>query len=156
MPVGVNRGKPIIFASFMTLVISFCPSWLHTSPVPHSAKKDRIPAPRVQQPHIFLSAASIFVPVYHEFWSLVSPETLYCVLFCRKHLGFMAVGYKRFPPLPPLLLPGNLMGVTITDEPCWENPGQAQLSAWAMTLLCPGPNFVPLWLALFIGINISY
>lgn len=60
--------------------------------------KKRTAAPRAQQSHIFLSAASIFAPVYHKFWSLGGPETLYCTLFCRKDLSFIAVGYKRLFP----------------------------------------------------------
>lgn len=144
----------------MTLAISFFPSWLHTNPVPHRASKARIPAPRVQQPHIFLSAASILVPVHHEFWSPGGPETLYCLLFCRKDLGFTAVGYKRFFFLPlPLLFPGNLMGVTVIVEPAGKVQAVAsfQPEPWCFHFwLLPGPNSVPLWLTLFIGINVSY
>lgn len=61
-----SRNKHLVLASFMAL-LSFYPSCLHTSLIVHSTNKDRFPAPRVQQSHIFLSAASIFVPVYHKF-----------------------------------------------------------------------------------------
>lgn len=156
-PIGTNRSNPIIFASLTTLVISSCPSWLHTNPVTHSASKDRIPAPRVQQSHIFLYAASIFVPVYHAFWSL-KHFTVHCLVGKTWVLWLWVIKGFSFPLhcfsreiewvwLLPMSSAGNIQATTVNFQPQpWLFP------FW----LLPGPNFVPLWLALFIGINVSY
>lgn len=153
-----SRNKHLVLASFMAL-LSFYPSCLHTSLIVHSTNKDRFPAPRVQQSHIFLSAASIFVPVYHKFWSLGGPETLYCTLFCRKDLSFMAVGYKRLFP-SSFASPGKFGGCDCYQ---WALLGKSR--SWsAFSLIHESLRFgyglvlilSPFWLVLFIGINVSY
>lgn len=53
--------------------------------------------------------------------------TVYCFVGKTWVLWLWVIKGFFFPP--PLFLPGNLMGVTVTDELCWESPSHAQLSA---------------------------
>lgn len=140
-------------------LLSFCPSCLHTIPIVHSANKERTAAPRALQSHIFLSAASIFVLVYHKFWSLGGPETLYCTLFCRKDLSFIAVAYKRLFP-SSFASPGKFDGCD-----CYQGALLGKPRSWsAFNLIHESLLFgyglvlilSPFWLVLFIGINVSY